>query len=359
MTREYIKTDKNGTRYYKELRTCDRCGNIAGGLYIVGVNNGEMVPSGVDNGVCWKCGGAGKVWEIVKEYTPEHMAKLEKARAKRAAKAAAENAAREAEIEAERKEREEREAAEKAVRLAEYQKKVDDAARSHYVGTVGEKIEFTAIVKRSFSYERPSYYGYGTELCFVHEFVDENGNVFVWYSTASIEAREGDTVKVRGTIKKHAEYTPKENVIFDEGNTRCYEDSKIVVKQTILTRCKVETIATPEPEEPQQEPEEINGAVYHMPYRQYKDHYADCKTVAGSYNENTHEIDVIIPEGRMKKSGVRGEHYAGYEMEWTDSTDGKTYKTCYRAIDADHAEKHLLRDYKTATNITFSRIYFY
>lgn len=324
MTREYIKTDKNGTRYYKELHTCDRCNNIAGGLYIVGVNNGEMVPSGLDNGVCWKCHGAGKVWETVKEYTPEHLAKLEKARARRAAKAEAENAAREAEIEAERKEREECEAAEKAARLAEYQKKVDDAARSHYVGTVGEKIEFTAIVKRSFSYERPSFYGYGNEVCFVHEFVDENGNVFVWYSTASIEAREGDTVKVRGTIKKHAEYTPKENVIYDEGNTRCYEDSKIVVKQTILTRCK-----------------------------------ADCKTVAGSYNENTHEIDVIIPEGRMKKSGVRGEHYAGYEMEWTDSTDGKTYKTCYRAVDAEHAEKHLLRDYKTATNITFSRIYFY
>ena len=186
MTREYIKTDKNGTRYFRELHTCDRCGNIAGGLYIVGVNNGQMVPSGLDNGTCWKCHGAGKVWETVKEYTPEHLAKLEKARARREAKAAAERAAREAENAAANKEREEREAAEKAARLAEYQKKVDDAARSHYVGNVGDKIEFTAIVKKSFAYSRPSYYGYGEEIAHVHEFVDENGNDFIWYNALNV-----------------------------------------------------------------------------------------------------------------------------------------------------------------------------
>lgn len=220
--KEYIKTDKNGTKYFRELVTCDRCGNLAGGLYCVGVMNDRLVPSPLDNGVCWKCHGAGKVYEIVKEYTPEHLAKLEKARARREAKRAAEReahaaeiAAENARIEAERKAREEREAAERARIAAE-------KARSHYVGEIGDKIEITATVKRSFTYEKRGFYDWQTIISHIHEFVDSDGNVFVWFSSACIDAESGDTVKVRGTIKKHLEY---------DG-----------MKQNVLTRCKVEKI---------------------------------------------------------------------------------------------------------------------
>lgn len=220
--REYIKTDKNGTKYYRERVPCWRCGNIAGGLYIVGTNNGHLVPSGLDNGVCWKCHGDGYIWETVKEYTPEHLAKLEKARARREAKRAAEReahaaeiAAENARIEAERKAREEREAAERARIAAE-------KARSHYVGNIGDKIEITATVKRSFAYEKRGFYEWQTIMSHIHEFVDSDGNVFIWYSSASIDAEKGDTVTVRGTIKKHSEY---------DG-----------MKQTVLTRCKVEKV---------------------------------------------------------------------------------------------------------------------
>lgn len=68
-----IKTDRNGTKYYRVKDICPRCGGR--GEYIRGINFG----------VCFLCHGTGVKEYTVKEYTPEHAAKLE---ARRKAKAA-------------------------------------------------------------------------------------------------------------------------------------------------------------------------------------------------------------------------------------------------------------------------------
>lgn len=39
-----------------------------------------------------------------------------------------------------------------------------------------------------------------------------------------------------------------------------------------------------------------------MLYRRYKQHFADCETVAGSYNKDSKTIDVLLPDGRLKPS---------------------------------------------------------
>lgn len=219
--KKLIKIDNNGTKYYEEYVKCDRCGS-GNGTYAIGVCNGQLIPSSLDNGVCWKCHGVGMVWETTKEYTPEHLAKLEKARARREAKKAAENAAREAEIAAE-SERIEKERREAEARAAEERARIEaEKAKSNFVGSIGDKIEFTAIVKRSFAYKAPSYYGYGDEIKHIHEFVDSDGNVYVWHTSAAIMPNEGDTVTVKGTIKKHSEYKG--------------------TKQTVLNRCKVAAV---------------------------------------------------------------------------------------------------------------------
>ena len=87
-----IKIDKNGTKYYEELIPCPRCsvGNKADGIYYTGTCNGELIPSHVDNGVCFQCNGSGVYLQKTKEYTPEHEAELQKAREKRWEKARAE-----------------------------------------------------------------------------------------------------------------------------------------------------------------------------------------------------------------------------------------------------------------------------
>lgn len=83
-----IKTDRNGTKYYEGLVTCDRCNGR--GLFIVRVENNRLIPAQPDSGVCYKCGGRGKVMGAWKEYTEEYRAKLDAQNAKGAAKKKAE-----------------------------------------------------------------------------------------------------------------------------------------------------------------------------------------------------------------------------------------------------------------------------
>lgn len=79
----YIKTDKNGTKYYNDIN-CPRCSGY-----------GELSKWEHTGRICYACGGDGKRPQpkIVKVYTPEYEAKLE---ARRAAKAIKKNAEKEA-----------------------------------------------------------------------------------------------------------------------------------------------------------------------------------------------------------------------------------------------------------------------
>ena len=128
-----IKIDRNGTKYYEGAIECDRCNGK--GIYFIGVCNGRLVPSWVDQGICFKCGGAGKVQGKWKEYTPEYAEKLEarrRAKAEAQAKAYAEEEARR---EAERKAKEE------AERIAREQEEAQERARkaiSQHVGQIGD-----------------------------------------------------------------------------------------------------------------------------------------------------------------------------------------------------------------------------
>ena len=86
---------------------------------------------------------------------------------------------------------------------------------SEWVGEVGEKIKDIKIqLTRKYSFE--TKYGYST--CF--NFIDENGNVLVWFSSTVQECEIGQWVSLKyGTVKEHNEYKSQ--------------------KQTILTRCKL------------------------------------------------------------------------------------------------------------------------
>lgn len=75
-----------------------------------------------------------------------------------------------------------------------------------------------------------------------------------------------------------------------------------------------------------------------MKYKRYKEHYNDCETVVGSYDKSTKTIEVIVPQGRMKKSGVRGQQFAGYAI-WFIGKDGERYYCTYRAVSKENALK--------------------
>lgn len=72
-----------------------------------------------------------------------------------------------------------------------------------------------------------------------------------------------------------------------------------------------------------------------MKYRQYKQHYSDCK--AHDYDCADGTIDVDIPYDRIKASGTRGKKYDTYTLK---ASDGENVFACeYRAITFENAEK--------------------
>lgn len=87
-----------------------------------------------------------------------------------------------------------------------------DPTKSEYQGTIGERIEIKVTIQKRIVTE--SNFG----LTNIHIMLDENENEYVW-ATAAKTLNEGETYKLRGTIKEH----------------KLYKASK----QTVLTRCTV------------------------------------------------------------------------------------------------------------------------
>lgn len=209
-----IRVDKNGTKYYTGMVECDRCNGK--GIYYIGVHNGKPLPSWVDQGICFKCLGSGKVEGKWKEYTPEYEAKLE---AKRQAKREAQQRIWEAE-EAQRKA--EREAKEEAERIAREKAEAEERARkaiSKHIGQVGDKIDVPVTFVKMAWFEIPSFRGFGTETMHIYTFKDADGNVLVWKTSKGMDLEQGASFQLKGTIKEHSEYQEE--------------------KQTVLTRCKL------------------------------------------------------------------------------------------------------------------------
>lgn len=77
--------------------------------------------------------------------------------------------------------------------------------------------------------------------------------------------------------------------------------------------------------------------IINMSYRQYKQHYSDCATIQGTYNAGTKTIDVDVPEGRQKKSGVRGQRF--YTYHFIAIYQGKRIRLGYRAVCKENALK--------------------
>lgn len=202
-----IKIDRNGSKHWEGMVTCDRCGGK--GYYAIGICNGLPVLSPLDSGICYKCHGAGKVLGKWIERTPEYQAKLD---ARREAKAKAKQEQWE-------RENAERIEAERAAREAEKARIKAEKAVSQYVGEVGEKIAVSAVYDHLAWYEVDSFRGYGKDTVYIHTFRDDAGNVLVWKTSKGTGLEKGDRAEITGTVKEHGEYKGE--------------------KQTVLTRCKV------------------------------------------------------------------------------------------------------------------------
>lgn len=241
------------------------------------------------------------------------------------------------------------------------------------------RIEITVTMKGIYSFEAPAY-GYGMETRYIYNMESEDGTVYVWKTTAVLFERvqtesEYDYVEIDSRGRKWVyEQINKNDVIRITASVKGESEYK-GQPQTELTRVKVverlfkaetweEIKARREAEKAAKAEEQKNSLqgedfIWRMPYKQYKEHYSDCETVEGSFEKNRFGcfISVIVREGRLKASGVRGEHYSGYEFYFMQN--GKKHRTCYRAVKEENALRRLQKDFPDATDIQPGKIYAY
>ena len=264
MAKQYIGTDKNGTKIYHDY-TCPRCGG-----------RGGSEAWKATGWTCYECGGSGKVMtpEVIKVYTPEYRAILDARAAKRREKKMAQAQAEKAEKQAAWKQekgfvadriylvgledsfcrKDEIKAAGgryneytgwyfsehhpefQTVEMTAEELLYEDAwgkldwvaawsireklkakrpePASEHIGEIGSKVDIEV------THVRTRYYDTRFGTTWVHTFKDASGNVLVWKtSCACLDIEDGGKARIKATIKDHDEYNG--------------------VKQTILTRCKI------------------------------------------------------------------------------------------------------------------------
>lgn len=284
MEAKLIKIDRNGSKHYEGMITCDRCGGH--GYYAIAVHNMQPVLSPHDDGVCWKCGGSGKVLGKWIERTPEYQAKLD---SRRKAKQEAKQAELDAKIDERRSEwltkngfthdgftylflgetySQKDQIKEAGGKFADcgwhidhevdgfqflkvskdevleatywgYEYKVlnydqmrkeafiklNGVPEFEFIGTVGKRIELPVKYIRTAQWEVKGMWG--TQTQYLHTFKDADGNVLVWKTGTPAGFISGDEYK-------HLEEGQELILI---GTVKEHSEYK-EQKQTVLTRCK-------------------------------------------------------------------------------------------------------------------------
>jgi hypothetical protein len=197
------------------------------------------------------------------------------------------------------------------------------------------RVQMQVTVDRIGSYTRQAYMSYSTETVYIYTLKDEAGTAYVWKTTAILGKGEpevdwhrcntGDVITIKATIKGESEYKGEPQTLIQRV-TVVSVDFKAETWEERKERLEREREARAEAQR-----NSLDGEDWiwnRMPYKQYKEHYSDCETIEGSFSRARSGqcfVDVIIREGRLKKSGVRGEEYYMYELV-SDSGESVTYK---------------------------------
>lgn len=167
----------------------------------------------------------------------------------------------------------------------------------------------------------------------IYKMQDSDGKIYTWKTSACLEYKtdndddykaiiKNDVIEVTASVKGEREYKGEPQT----------ELSRVKVNKVVKEHITKSVIIANKKKE-QMESLGEGDRLWEMPYRQYKMHYADCETLAGSYREIERGreigsyITIILREGRLKASGVRGEHFAGYCLE-----NEKGERATFRAV---------------------------
>lgn len=202
-----------------------------------------------------------------------------------------------------------------------------------YIGNIGEKLTIKATYLKRFSF--PTYYG---EIQ-IHKFADEQGNILVWKTSNFVEhvkdgyyesIPKGSVVEIKCSVKEHNEYKGEEQTVV----VRC--------KFNLIKEVKTEWEKLEEKRNKQLNSLQDGDQILTMTYKNYKEHYSDCETLAGSFTTEygKAQIDIIVRAGRMVKSGVRGHRFSTYVLQ----NKNTKMKMCFYAVCEENAFKQATKE---------------
>ena len=204
------------------------------------------------------------------------------------------------------------------------------------------RIEARVTLTGDYSFTRRAYSGYRDETVHIYKMTDADGKVYVWQTTGFLKKetivdddvdtyfpRKGDVLGIKATVKGETEYKGEPQT----------EVNRVVVTE-IISKYQEVVVEAKAKRQKQSVDLEAGDRIVEMPYRQYKQHYADCETIEGSYDDEFGTIKVIVRAGRMKPSGTRGERFKGYELK-----NELGHTTTYRAVCEDNALKRANKEH--------------
>ena len=183
----------------------------------------------------------------------------------------------------------------------------------------------------------------------IYKMQDADGKVYVWKTSKYLEQEiihedgmvddkfviKNDVIEITASVKGESEYNGEAQTMLNRVKVNSFVKEH-TPKSIIIANKKKE----------QMESLGEGDRLWEMPYRQYKMHYADCETLAGSYREIERGreigsyITIILRAGRLKASGVRGKRFSGYCCE-----NEKGEKVTYCAVSEENAVKRASKEF--------------
>ena len=214
---------------------------------------------------------------------------------------------------------------------------------------VGKRFELKLTLKGAYEYTKS--FGWTVSDATIYKFVDDSNNILIWNTTSvlGIDREDadgnlvfegvnvGDSCTIKATIKEFSEYKGEEQVVLNRCKVVSIEHApKKMTKEEFFELKRKEQL------------DSISDGdfIWNMTYKQFKEHYDDCETLANSfyYEGGKAYISVIIRNGRLKNSGVRGMHFRGYQFE-----NELGEKITYRAVSEENANKRVVKEYPQFT----------
>jgi len=101
----------------------------------------------------------------------------------------------------------------------------EDTPESSFVGQSGERIERKVKFEGEHTFEKKDYFG-NPQTNFIYKFRDNEGNLYVWFTTCVKFLKKGESLDIRMTIKEHNNFRDEKQTIVSRVYIKDYDEDE-------------------------------------------------------------------------------------------------------------------------------------